>query len=269
MTAMNFARINDATIHYRYRPAAGRPTVVFANSLGTDMRIWNEVERRLANDCTFVAFDKRGHGLSELGDAPQTIETHATDLAGLLDHLGVKRAVICGLSIGGVIAQCLYKTRPDLIEGLILCDTAAKIGTAEMWNGRINAALSEGIASFADDVMRKWFTPDFHKNRGEELAGYKTMLTRQDPAGYAAACAAIRDADLTATTAAIKVPTLCIVGDQDGSTPPELVESLALSIPASRFEVIAGAGHIPCVEQPGRLAGLIRGFLNDMRRERE
>ncbi|TIY10950.1 MAG: 3-oxoadipate enol-lactonase, partial [Mesorhizobium sp.] len=90
MTGMNFARINGATIHYRHRPAAGRPTVIFANSLGTDMRIWNEVERRLADDCTFVAFDKRGHGLSELGDAPQTIETHATDLAGLLDLLGVK-----------------------------------------------------------------------------------------------------------------------------------------------------------------------------------
>ena len=264
---MYFACINGATVHYWHRPSAGRPTIVFVNSLGTDMRIWNQIERTLGGAYAFVSFDKRGHGLSELGDAPHTIETYARDLAGLLDHLGVKRAVICGLSIGGIVAQCLYKLRPELIDGLILCDTGMKIGTAEMWNGRIKAALSEGIASFADGVMEKWFTPDFHRNRGAELAGYRTMLTRQEPAGYAAACAAIRDADFTATAATIRVPTLCIVGDQDGSTPPELVESLARSIPGAQVEIILGAGHIPCVEQPEQLADLIRRFMNDdMRR---
>jgi 3-oxoadipate enol-lactonase len=178
---MKFARINGATLHYRHRPTAGRPTIVFVNSLGTDMRIWNEVERLFGDAYGFVLYDKRGHGLSELGDAPHKIETHAADLASLLDHLGVESAIVCGLSIGGVIAQCLHGMRPDLIEGLILCDTAAKIGTEEMWNGRIEATLSEGIASFAGGVMEKWFTPDFHKSRTEELAGYKTMLVRQSP----------------------------------------------------------------------------------------
>jgi 3-oxoadipate enol-lactonase len=264
---MKFVRINRATLHYRHRPLAGRPTLVFVNSLGTDMRIWNEVERLLASSFGAVFYDKRGHGLSELGDAPHTIETHAADLAGLLDHLGIPSAVICGLSIGGVIAQCLYGIRPELIEGLILCDTAAKIGTDEMWNGRIEATLSEGITSFADGVMEKWFTPDFHKNRAEELAGYRTMLVRQSPAGYAAACAAMRDADYRPKAASIDVPTLCVVGDQDGSTPPELVETFARSVPGARFEVVADAGHIPCVEQPKKLADLIRRFVeNDMQR---
>jgi 3-oxoadipate enol-lactonase len=266
---MKFARINGATLHYRHRPTAGRPTIVFVNSLGTDMRIWNEVERLFGDAYGFVLYDKRGHGLSELGDAPHKIETHAADLASLLDHLGVESAIVCGLSIGGVIAQCLHGMRLDLIEGLILCDTAAKIGTEEMWNGRIEATLSEGIASFADSVMQKWFTPDFHDNRADELAGYKTMLVRQSPSGYAAACAAMRDADYRVGTASIGVPTLCIVGDQDGSTPPELVESFARSIPGARFEVISGAGHIPCVEQPEKLAGLIRGFMeHHMKRRR-
>ncbi len=266
---MKFARINGATLHYRYQPLPGRPTIVFVNSLGTDMRIWNEVEQLLGDEYGFVLYDKRGHGLSELGDAPHTIETHTADLAGLLDHLGLQSAVICGLSIGGVIAQCLYAIQPKLIEGLILCDTAAKIGTHEMWNGRIEATLSDGIASFADGVMEKWFTPEFHKNRAAELVGYRTMLVRQSPSGYAAACVAIRDADYRAGTASIDVPTLCIVGDQDGSTPPDLVESFARSIPGARFEVITGAGHIPCVEQPEKLAELIRGFIeHHMKRRR-
>jgi 3-oxoadipate enol-lactonase len=258
---MKFARINGVTLHYRYQPLAGRPTIVFVNSLGTDLRIWEEVERLLARDYGFVLYDKRGHGLSELGDAPHTIEIHTADLADLLDRLGVESAVISGLSIGGVIAQCLYGIRPKLIEGLILCDTAAKIGTEEMWNGRIEATLSEGIASFADSVMQKWFTPDFHNNRADELAGYKTMLVRQSPEGYAAACAAMREADYRSAAVSINVPTFCIVGDQDGSTPPDLVEAFARSIPRARFEVISGAGHIPCVEQPKKLAELIRNFI--------
>ncbi|TIO06808.1 MAG: 3-oxoadipate enol-lactonase [Mesorhizobium sp.] len=264
---MTFARINGTTLHYRDRPVSGRPTIIFVNSLGTDLRIWSAVEQLLAEDYGIVLYDQRGHGLSELGDAPHAIETHAADLAGLLDHLRIESIIVCGLSIGGVIAQCLYGTRPELIDGLILCDTAAKIGTSDIWNGRITAASSKGIESFADGVMEKWFTPDFHKNRSEELAGYRTMLVRQSSAGYAAACAAIRDADFRADTASIDVPTLCIVGDQDGSTPPEFVEAFARSIPGARFEVIAEAGHIPCVEQPEKLADLIRQFIGeDMRR---
>jgi len=263
MAGFVFASINGISLHYRYEPALDRPTIVFANSLGTDFRIWQAVADRLAGKFGLVFYDKRGHGLSELDDAPATIETHAADLAALLDSLGIERTTICGLSIGGLIAQSLYKTRPSLIGRLILCDTAAKIGTAEMWNGRIEAALGPGIKSFADGVMEKWFTLVFHRDRSAELAGYKAMLCRQLPAGYAAACAAIRDADYSAHASVIAVPTLVVVGDQDGSTPPELVRGLAEAIPGARFEIITGAAHIPCVEQPEVLAGLIEGFITD------
>ncbi|MCV9938782.1 3-oxoadipate enol-lactonase [Boseaceae bacterium BT-24-1] len=258
---MVFARINGVSLHYRHEPAPGRPVLVFINSLGTDFRIWQDVADRLAGQFGFLFYDKRGHGLSELGDAPVSIETYAADLAGLLDHLGIASATLCGLSIGGLIAQDLYKERPGLIERLIFCDTAAKIGTAQSWNDRIAATLSTGIASFADSVMEKWFTPEFHKHRAAELTGYKTMLSRQLPAGYAAACTALRDADYSAAAPSIAVPTLVIVGDQDGSTPPDLVRGLAEAIPGARFEIIAGAGHIPCVEQPEALSALIADFM--------
>lgn len=260
-----FARINGVCLHYRHEPAPGRPVLVFINSLGTDFRIWQDVADRLAGEFGFLFYDKRGHGLSELGDEPVSIETYAADLAGLLGHLGIARATLCGLSIGGLIAQSLYKTKPGLVEKLILCDTAAKIGTAQMWNDRIEAAQSAGIASFADGVMEKWFTPDFHQRRSAELSGYKAMLSRQLPAGYAAACAALRDADYSAAAPAIAVPSLVVVGDQDGSTPPDLVRGLAEAIPGARFEIVAGAGHIPCVEQPKALSVLIADFMTDNR----
>jgi 3-oxoadipate enol-lactonase len=183
------------------------------------------------------------------------------DLAGLLDRLGNDDVILCGLSIGGLIAQGFAARHPQAVRGLILCDTAAKIGTAQSWNDRISTVERDGIEAIADSVMEKWFTAAFHRERSADLAGYRTMLVRQPVAGYVGSCVALRGADYTEAARDISVPTLCIVGDQDGSTPPDLVRATAALIPGARFEVIAGAGHIPCVEQPEPLAALIRSFL--------
>ncbi|KAA1179911.1 3-oxoadipate enol-lactonase [Rhizobium tropici] len=260
---MQFARINDVTIHYQIIGGpADKPVLVFANSLGTDFRIWRDVIVRLAGDFAIVLYDKRGHGLSDLGQMPYSIEDHATDLAGLLDFLSVKSAVICGLSVGGLVAQSLYQRRPDLVRALILCDTAHKIGTAESWNARIAQVEADGIESIVDAVMERWFTPAFRRPENIGFAGYCNMLIRQPVAGYVATCAALRDADLTEAAAKIAVPTICIVGDQDGSTPPDVVLSTAKLIPNARYEVIKDAGHIPCVEQPEALTEVIRAFVD-------
>ncbi|NGN42342.1 3-oxoadipate enol-lactonase [Mesorhizobium sp. CGMCC 1.15528] len=262
---MQFIEIGGVTLHYQLIGGpADKPVIVFANSLGTDFRIWRDVIIRLAGDFPIVTYDKRGHGLSDVGAAPYSIDDHVDDLAGLLDHLKVKNAIICGLSVGGLIAQGLYARRPDLVRALALCDTAHKIGTADSWNTRIATVESKGIEVLVEPVMKLWFTPAFHKDRKDELTGYSNMLMRQPVAGYTGTCAALRDADYTQAAKAIAVPTLCVVGDQDGSTPPDLVRSMADLIPGSRFEIIAGAGHIPCVEQPEALVDLIRGFIADL-----
>ncbi|MFI0844893.1 3-oxoadipate enol-lactonase [Mesorhizobium sp. IMUNJ 23232] len=259
---MSFAKIGGVSLHYRFTPSsADAEPIVFINSLGTDFRIWDTVAADLADEAPTLVYDKRGHGLSDLGDGIRSIDDHVDDLLWLLERLVIGRAIICGLSVGGLIAQRLYQRRPELVASLILCDTAHRIGTAEMWNTRIATVEAQGMAAIADGVMEKWFTPHFHANRAAELAGYRNMLIRQPVAGYAGTCAAIRDADYTDATADIAVRTLCVVGDQDGSTPPDLVRSLANLIPGSRFDIIRDAGHIPCVEQPDALAALIRGFV--------
>lgn len=260
---MQFAHVNGVTIHYQVIGGpADKPVIVFANSLGTDFRIWRDVIVRLAGDFPIVLYDKRGHGLSDVGNAPYSIEDHAADLAGLLDLLNVSQAIVCGLSVGGLIAQAMYQTRPDLVRALILCDTASKIGSAEMWNSRIEAVEEHGIASIIDAVMERWFTPFFRSPDNIAYRGYRNMLARQPVEGYAATCAAIRDADYTQAARRIAAPTLCIVGDQDGSTPPELVRSFAGLIAGAQFEIVKDAGHIPCVEQPEALTDLIRTFIN-------
>ncbi|HXV30791.1 MAG TPA: 3-oxoadipate enol-lactonase [Sinorhizobium sp.] len=259
---MQFARIDDVSIHYRLIGApAEKPVIVFVNSLGTDFRIWHDVVARLADDFAILLYDKRGHGLSDIGRLPCSIEDHAADLAGLLDLLSIRHAIVCGLSVGGLIALALCQRRPELVSSLILCDTAHKIGTAESWDARIAAVEKDGLESILDGVMERWFTPAFRRVENAAYSGYRHMLARQPIEGYIATCAAIRDADYTMAASAIAVPTLCIVGDQDGSTPPEVVRETAKLVPGARYAVIRDCAHIPCVEQPEALAALIRTFI--------
>jgi len=263
---MDFVRVNGVTLHHCARPApAGRPTLVFANSLGTDFRIWDKVVTGLGERCGFVLYDKRGHGLSETGDTPYRMADHVGDLAGLLDHLGVREAVVCGLSVGGMIAQGLHAARPDLVRALVLSNTAHRIGTEVMWNARIKAVEDGGMAAIVGAVLERWFTPAFRRDDNAEFAGCRTMLARTPAQGYAATCAALRDTDYTELAKAISVPTLCIAGTDDGSTPPLLVRELARLVPGARFEEIAGAAHIPCVEQPEKYVALLAGFITGLR----
>jgi 3-oxoadipate enol-lactonase len=256
---LQFARINGVTIHFQVIGAAGKPLIVFANSLGTDFRIWRDVVVRLAGDFSLLCYDKRGHGLStDGGKTSYTVHDHAADLAALMDRLKTGPALICGLSIGGMIAQALWETRPDLVDGLVLCDTAHRIGTAEFWQQRIDAVRSGGVESIADAVMPRWFAPDFLAT--PECEGYRTMLARQPVAGYLASCAAIRDADLTEVTRRIDVPAIVVVGEHDGATPPALCADFARMIPGARFELVRQAGHIVPVEQPAVLNEIIRAF---------
>ena len=257
---MQFARLNDVLIHYEDREAGGVPALVFANSLGTDFRIWDAVLARLQTPLRILRYDMRGHGLSDLGRPPYRMEDHVGDLIALLDARGIRGAILCGLSVGGMVAQGLAGARPDLLRGLILSDTGHRIGTAEMWNTRIAAVEAGGVEAIGDAVMERWFTADYRRRQPEALALWRNMLVRTPTGGYAGTSAAIRDADLTEAARGIRLPTLCICGDQDIATPPELVRSLAALVSGATFREIPGSGHLPCIEQAEVVAGLIDGF---------
>jgi 3-oxoadipate enol-lactonase len=262
---MQFLLSGQSAIHYRAEGlTAPKPVIVFINSLGTDFRIWDEVMAALGDRYAYVLHDKRGHGLSDVGSTPYSIDDHVADLIALLDHLSVEKAIIWGLSVGGLIAQGLYRRRPDLVQALVLSNTAHKIGNADMWNDRIAQIEQDGIEPLVDGVMERWFTPAFRKPDNAAYLGARTMLARQDRHGYAATCAAIRDADFTEAANAIAVPTLCVAGDGDASTPPELVGSLSALIAGSRLAVIENCGHIPCLEQPAAYARTVGNFLTSL-----
>lgn len=260
---MAFARVNGIVLHYQVLGPADGPVLAFINSLGSDLRIWQEVVPAFTERFRVVLYDKRGHGLSDAPPAPYTIDDHTDDLLALLDHLHIDKVSLVGLSVGGMIAQRMTVRVPDRVQSITLCCTAAKIGTAELWADRIGAVEAGGIEPIADNVLQRWFTPLFHGTRADDLAGWRNMLVRTPAHGYAGTCAAIRDADLRPDAGRIAVPTLCVAGDQDGSTPPDVVKATAELIPGAQFALIEGAGHIPCVEKPAELSGLIMQHLQE------
>ncbi|MDX2047245.1 MAG: 3-oxoadipate enol-lactonase [Chitinophagaceae bacterium] len=263
---MEFVNINGHTIHYKFLRKVpegnGRNTTfVFINSLGTDFRIWNDVADALKEYSNILLFDKRGHGLSDVVENTNGLNDFADDVIALLEYLSIKKCIPVGLSVGGMIVQILASRIPVKIEKLIFCDTRHKIGNAQIWNDRITAVKEKGLTSISDDVMHRWFSKKFRNENEIKVSGYKNMLERTPAAGYIKTCEAIRDADLTEIAKQIKIPSLCIVGSEDKSTLPEEVKNLADLIEGSKFEVIQGSGHIPCVDNPEALSKLIIDFI--------
>ena len=249
----------DVRLHYRVDgPEDGAP-VVFANSLGTDFRLWDPILPLLPEGLRIIRFDKRGHGLSSCPPAPYSMGALITDTERLLDHLQVRDCLFVGLSIGGMIAQGLAVKRLDLIRAVVLSNTAAKIGTPDIWDDRIAAVEKGGIESLADAVMERWFSKGFLAS--PELELWRNMLVRQEDAGYAGCSAAISGSDFYTTTASLRLPALGIAGAEDGSTPPDLMRETLDLIPGSQFELIRKAGHLPCVEQPEEYAAILTRFM--------
>ncbi len=236
----------------------GRP-VAFANSLGTDTRLWNAVLPLLPPGLRLIRYDKRGHGRSDVPPPPYAMGTLVSDAEAVLDALGVTGCAFVGLSIGGMIAQGLAVKRPDLVARMVLSNTAARIGTDALWDARIATVLRDGMEPLADGVMERWFGRDFRATPG--LALWRERFCATPPEGYAGCSAAIRGTDLFTPTSGLRLPTLAIAGSEDGATPPDLVRETADLIPGSRFELIARAGHLPPVEAPEAYARLLAGFV--------
>jgi 3-oxoadipate enol-lactonase len=258
---MRVLKANGVKLNWREDGDPAGVPVVFANSLGTDLRLWDQILPLLPSGLRIIRFDKRGHGLSDCPPAPYAMEDLVSDAAALLDGLGVSACVFVGLSIGGMIGQGLAARRPDLMRALVLSNTAAKMGDAAMWQTRIDAIRAGGIEALADAVMERWFSPAFLAR--PELSAWRNMLTRTPVEGYVGCCHAIAGADLTESTKALTLPTLAIAGSEDGASPPDLVQGTAGMIAGSRFTVIEGADHLPCVEDPAAYAALLTDFLKE------
>jgi 3-oxoadipate enol-lactonase/4-carboxymuconolactone decarboxylase len=258
---MNFATLNGINLHYRSDGDPQGTPLVLIHSLGTDLRLWDDLIPRLDPTLRLVRFDLRGHGLSADPAGELTLVDFSADLAALLDHLEIDKAVILGISIGGLIALDFALRNQARVSSLILAGTAAKIGTPELWQTRMDTLRAHGMAHAADTILARWFESDFATRSPTQFQGLRTLFTRNSVAGYTAACAALRDADLRAEVPKINVPTLVLCGAQDAATPPDVVQELAGSLPNAQFAVLPGTGHTPPIEHPQTMAEQINAFL--------
>lgn len=259
---METVRVNGVDLHYTEQGPVDGPAVVFCNSLGTDLRVWDPLLPHLPTGLRILRYDKRGHGLSEATPGPYTVEGLADDAAALVRDRNLSRVVFVGLSIGGLIGQALAARHGDLLAGLVISNSAAKIGEAQMWRDRIATIQANGLASIAPATMARWFSPAFRQSG--RAAPWQRMLERQPLNGYAACCEAIASADLRAEAALLALPVQLVAGTLDGATPPEVVRATADLIADARFDQINEAGHIPCVETPARHAAIIIRFLQEI-----
>lgn len=259
---MKIADLGDIKLHYRDDGDPDGLPVVFANSLGTDLRLWDQLIPLMPRGLRLIRYDKRGHGLSDCTPAPYSMGTLVRDTERLLDHLQVKDCVFVGLSIGGMIAQGLAVKRLDLVRAVVLSNTAAKIGQPDMWAQRIQAVRDGGIVSLEGPILERWFSRSFRDT--DAFQAWRNMLVRQPVEGYAGCCAAISGTDFYTPTSGLRLPVLGIAGSEDGSTPPDLVRETVDLVPGSKFHLIRKAGHLPCVERPQEYAEILKTFLTEI-----
>ena len=259
---MGLVYLDDIRLNAEVSGPVGGPAVVLLHALGTNLTIWDEVVRLLPAGCWILRFDQRGHGLSDVPEPPYAMGALIRDGERMMAHFGLRDAVVVGLSLGGLVAQGLAVKRLDLVRGMVLSNTAAKIGSVQMWGARVASVQAEGLAAYAPGAMERMFG-----RRWQEVAGMprvRAMLEGMDVRGWVGCASAIAGTDFYTPTAGLTLPTLAIAGAHDGTTPPDLVRETADLILGSRWHLMRGAGHLPMVEKPAEYAGVIAEFLRSI-----
>lgn len=239
------------------------PVVVFAGSLGSDLRMWEpQVAPLVERGFRVVRFDTRGHGASPVPPGPYRLEDLGGDVLALLDDLGVEQAHLTGLSLGGMTGMWLGVHAPDRIASLVLCCTSAKLGPPSMWVERARTVRAEGTAAVAEAGVGRWLTPGYRERHPERAGFLRAMIAAVPAEGYAACCEVIESMDQLDSLPEITAPTLVIAGADDPATPASgHAELIAKGIPGARLEVVADAAHLGNYEQPEEFTRLILDHL--------
>lgn len=215
---MAHLQLADGVLNYQIDGPENAPVLVLSNSLGTDLGMWDTQIPLWSQYFRVLRYDTRGHGASLVTEGPYTIEQLGGDVLALLDGLDIQKAHFVGLSMGGLIGQWLGINAGDRLHSLTLCNTAAKIASDEVWNPRIDTVLKGGQQAMVDlrnGSLARWFTPGFVQAQPEQAQRICQMLAHTSPQGYAANCAAVRDADYREQLGRIQVPALIVAGTED------------------------------------------------------
>ena len=258
---MPYLDLTSHRLHYRIDgDVAGRPWLLFCNSLGTDLGMWDRQVAALSQTYRVLRYDRRGHGLSSAPPAPYALSDIGGDVLALLDALGIDQVHFCGLSIGGLTGLWLAVHAGDRLGKIILCATAARIGTRESWKTRMEAVRKHGLGELVAATAERWFTPGFMAAEPEMVRDVLDRFAATDPEGYIGCCAALSDADLHGELGRISHPLLAVSGEGDPVCPPSDLQAIANNVQRGRHVSLPGR-HIVNIESPASFNAVLWDFL--------
>ena len=262
---MPSVQIEGGVLNYELEGPADQPVLVLSNSLGTSLNMWDTQIPEWTRHFRVLRYDTRGHGASSVTPGPYSIEQLGQDVLALLDALKLDKVFFCGLSMGGLIGQWLGINASDRLHKLIICNTAAKIAGPDVWNPRIEMVLRDKEAAMVglrDASIARWFTPGYAAQNPEQAKRITDMLAATSPEGYAANCAAVRDADFREQLGKINVPMMVISGTEDAVTPPSGGEFIRERVKGCKH-VEFFAAHLSNVEVGEAFTRCVIDFLLD------
>lgn len=253
-----FIQLRDIAVHAQAEGPAHGPAVLLMHTLGTALGIWEPQAAALARrGFRVVRMDIRGHGLTEAPPGPYSMEQLAEDGLALLHALGIQKAHVGGISIGGRIALGMAALAPERVLSLLPCDTALEFKPESTWQERIDAVQAGGLAPGADTSLGRWV----HDTSLASSRGLRRMLLATDPVGWLGCAHALRDCSKQEVVGKIACPATVIVGEQDESTPVAASEAIRDAIPGARLVTIAEARHIPSLEREAAFTRAVLGHF--------
>jgi 3-oxoadipate enol-lactonase len=256
-------KVNGININYELTGPKGAPVVMLSYSLACSLVMWQPQMAVLESAFRILRFDTRGHGGSDAPPGAYSLEQLAADAIGLLDALKIETVHFVGLSMGGMIGQCLALDYSDRLKSLALCDTAAIMPaeTQPIWQQRIDAAGETGMAGQVDETLERWFRPAFLQLNPPEVDMIRRQILATPPAGYIGCCEAIRRLNYLERLAAIGLPTLIMVGEEDPGTPVAASEAMHACISGSKLVILPEARHLSNIEQAEAFNTALMDFL--------
>ncbi|PTW61715.1 3-oxoadipate enol-lactonase [Breoghania corrubedonensis] len=248
---------------YEFEGAADAPVLLFSNSLGTDLGMWEDQLEAFSATRRILRYDSRGHGRSGAPKGPYSIERLGRDVLCLMDMLGLEKVDYCGLSKGGMVGMWLGINAGDRFGKMVYANTAAHMPTEEMWHHRAATVRANGMQSIVAAVVNRWFTEGFQTREPERVARIREMILATSPEGYAGCCEAIAAMDQREAIKAIGNPVLVIAGAEDAATPPDHAHQIAEAIAGAGLVVLPDAAHLSNIEQRDLFNEAVANFLAD------
>lgn len=239
------------------------PALILSNSLGTTLEMWAPQVAALSERHRLIRYDTRGHGSSPITPGPYCVDALGQDVLAVLDALQVEQAAFCGISMGGHTGLWLGIHASACFHAIVVCNSAAKIGTPQVWGERaamLRAKGADGMQALADSAPARWFSEACVQAQPAMVRRMQDGLARLDPEGYASCCDALAASDLRAELGRIAIPTLLLAGQCDPVCTVADAKAMKACIKGAQC-VTVPASHLSNLEAPQAFDKAVLDFL--------